>query len=301
MGRRSRGRDITGILLLDKPSGLTSNQALQRAKRLYDARKAGHTGSLDPLATGLLPLCFGHATKVSAFLLDADKSYDVTASFGARTTTGDAEGEVVETTDHLPSPEQVDLAVAGLTGDIKQVPPMYSALKHEGRRLYALAREGVEVERPPRPVTIYAFERIAVDGPRMSFRVRCSKGTYVRTLVEDLASHSGSLAHVVALRRTRVGAYDAQGMVQIDELEALAQQGYEALDARLRPVDGALMQWPAVTLGRETTGYLLNGQAVTTPGAPATGQVRLYGQTGDFLGLGEVLRDGRVAPRRLFR
>ena len=301
MGRRSRGRDITGILLLDKPSGLTSNQALQRVKRLFDARKAGHTGSLDPLATGLLPLCFGHATKVSAFLLDADKSYEVTARFGAQTTTGDSQGEVQETTDSLPSTAAVDAAALALTGDIEQVPPMYSALKHKGRRLYTLAREGIEVERPPRPVTIYAFERTAVDGPDMSFTVRCSKGTYVRTLVEDLAKLTGSLAHVAALRRKRVGAFVSTGMHRLDELEEIAEQGMEALDERLCPVDGALMQWPAVTLGRESAFFLLNGQAVTTVGAPAAGQVRLYGQTGDFLGLGEVLQDGRVAPRRLFR
>ncbi|MFK8017414.1 MAG: tRNA pseudouridine(55) synthase TruB [Gammaproteobacteria bacterium] len=302
MGRRKKGRDITGILLLDKPSGLTSNQTLQRAKRLYDARKAGHTGSLDPLATGLLPLCFGHATKVCAFLLDADKRYEVTARFGIQTATADAQGDTIATTDVMPTPAQIDAAIPGLTGDIEQIPPMYSALKHDGRRLYSLARDGIDVERPPRPVKIHQFERGHHAGDQMSFEVHCSKGTYIRTLVEDLAAAVGSLAHVTVLRRTQVGPFDGSAMQTLEGLEALCENGgQEALDDRLSPADGALTHYPAVTLARDLTAYVLNGQAVQACDLPRAGQVRLYEHDGAFLGLGEVLEDGRVAPRRLFR
>ncbi len=302
MGRRRRGRAVDGILLLDKPTGLTSNQALQRAKRLYDAAKAGHTGSLDPLASGMLPVCFGHATKMSAYLLDADKRYEVEVRFGTRTTTGDAEGEPAAHTDVRPDAAAVEAVLDGFRGDIEQVPPMYSALKHDGQRLYKLARQGVEVPRDPRPVTIHELVLHECDGERARFGVRCSKGTYVRTLVEDIAAAAGSLCHVTALRRLTVGPFGPDGMHTLDELERRRDDGGpESLDALLEPVDAAIAEWPSVELGRDLAWYLMNGQPVTVPRAPSGGWVRLYGENRRFIGLGEITPDGRVAPRRLIR
>ncbi len=306
--RRPALRKVNGILLLDKPVGLTSNKALQQAKRLFAARKAGHTGSLDPLASGLLPLCFGEATKISAFLLDAVKGYRVHARLGERTATADADGEVIATgPSNCPQPERLREVLAGFEGDIEQVPPMYSALKHKGERLYELARKGVEVERKARPVTIHrlALEATMDDGFVLS--VRCSKGTYVRTLVEDIAEALGTVGHVSALRRLVVGPYGSEepgddgGMVTLETLQADAETGFEALDARLKPIDSAIAHWPAVTLGRDSAYYLGNGQPVVVPGAPDSGWVRLYDQDERFLGLGEITDDGRVAPRRLLR
>ncbi len=307
--RRPALRKVNGILLLDKPVGLTSNKALQQVKRLFAARKAGHTGSLDPLASGLLPLCFGEATKISAFLLDAVKGYRVHARLGEKTATADADGEVIATGPaQCPPTEQLLEVLSGFEGDIEQVPPMYSALKHKGERLYDLARKGVEVERKARPVTIHriALEETMDDGFVLS--VRCSKGTYVRTLVEDIAERLGTVGHVSALRRLVVGPYGSEtsdedsGMVTLETLKAEAESGgYEALDARLRPIDSAIAHWPAVTLGRDSAYYLGNGQPVVVPGAPESGWVRLYGQDERFLGMGEMTGDGRVAPRRLLR
>ncbi len=304
MGRRRppKGRNVSGILLLDKPAGLTSNEALQKVKRLYRARKAGHTGSLDPLASGLLPICFGEATKVSGFLLDADKHYVVRCRLGERTTTGDAEGEVVE---RRPvegvTPAAIEQALAGFRGPIEQTPPMYSAVKHEGQRLYKLARQGVEVERKPRTVVIHELVLRALEDDEMELEVRCTKGTYVRTLVEDIGEALGVGAHVVALRRLGVGPYGSEGMVGLDELKALAEQGFDALDARLLPIESALTQWPQVTLTPDAAFYLRQGQAVLVPHAPTSGWVRLYqGDNGSrFIGMGQVLDDGRVAPKRL--
>ena len=302
MGRRRRGRPVNGILLLDKPTGLTSNQALQRVKRLFDASKAGHTGSLDPLASGLLPVCFGHATKVSAFLLDADKRYEVEMAFGASTTTGDAEGEITASNDVRPDHETLAASLDAFRGDIEQVPPMYSALKRDGQRLYKLARQGVEVPREPRPVTIHELELLACDGTTARARLRCSKGTYVRTLVEDIAKAVGALAHVTALRRTTVGALGPDGLHELAALEETAREGgMEALDALLLPLDAAIAQWPSVELGRDLAWYLMNGQPVAVPRAPARGWVRLYGENHRFIGMGEITADGRVAPRRLIR
>ena len=298
--RRPKGRNISGILLLDKPEGLTSNEALQTVKRLYKARKAGHTGSLDPLASGLLPICFGEATKISGFLLDADKHYRVRCKLGEKTTTADAEGEVIETR----PVEGIDAAgleaaLEAFRGSIQQVPPMYSAVKHQGQRLYKLAREGVEVEREPRTVVIHALELLSFEPPFFDLDVRCSKGTYVRTLAEDIGEALGCGAHVTALRRLGVGPYDDQGMVTLDELKTLAEEGLEALDARLLPIESALAQWPEVQLNEDATYYLRQGQAVLVPRAPTSGWVRLYAAGGTFLGMGQILDDGRVAPKRL--
>lgn len=299
--RRPQGRDISGILLLDKPLGLTSNAALQEVKHLYRARKAGHTGSLDPLATGMLPICFGSATRISAFLLDADKEYRVRVKLGEITTTADAEGEVVER--HDPSAvtrEAVEAVLPRFTGQIQQLPPMYSAVKHKGERLYKLAREGIEVEREPRTITIFALELLSFDNPELELRVHCSKGTYVRTLAEDIGKALEVGAHVSGLRRTRVGPYEGDRMVTLEQLEALAEEkGTTGLDELLLPIDTGLAQWPAVYLGADSTFYIKQGQPVMVPKAPTEGWVRIYGVDERFIGVGEIDDDGRVAPRRL--
>ena len=302
--RRPPGRAVTGILLLDKPLGLTSNDALQRVKRLYRAAKAGHTGSLDPLATGLLPVCLGAATKFSAFLLDADKRYRVRVRLGVTTTTADAEGEVVETRPIDGIDEAAIQAVLpGFMGLIEQLPPMYSALKQGGERLYKLARQGVEVERTPRPIHIFALDLRACELPEIELDVHCSKGTYVRTLAEDIGRALGCGAHVSQLRRTGVGPYaeHAVAFVTLDQVRALAdEEGAAArLDALLLPLDSALGHWPAVRLSADAAFYLQQGQAVLVPQAPTEGLVRLYDVHKHFMGVGEILDDGKVQPKRL--
>lgn len=300
-GGRKKGRAIDGILLLDKPIGLTSNQALQRVKRLFDARKAGHTGSLDPLASGLLPICLGQATKVSGFLLNAGKRYQVVARLGQRTDTGDADGQVIEERP-VPALDRglVKRVLARFEGSQTQVPPMYSALKHQGQRLYKLARQGIEIERQPREIEIHGLELLSLEADALGLEVACSKGTYVRTLVEDIAQALGTVAHVIVLRRLGVGPYAEGRMYKLEELEALAEQGMERLDELLLPVDSALEHWPSVELGADSAYYLMQGQAVMAPGAPSSGKVRLYDEGHGFLGIGEVKLDGRVAPTRLF-
>jgi tRNA pseudouridine55 synthase len=299
--RRGDERRVDGILLLDKPAGLTSNAALQRVKRLYRARKAGHTGSLDPLASGLLPICLGEATKVSGFLLDADKHYWVSCRLGVRTTTADAEGVVLETRSVAAVTEKRLLEVMeGFRGDIEQIPPMYSAVKHQGQRLYALARQGVEVEREPRRITIHTMELLDFQPPLTEIRVHCSKGTYIRTLVEDIGGALGCGAHVADLRRLGVGPYSASGMVTLDALEdRLIREGEQGLDGLLLPLESGLSQWPDVRLSVDAAFYLRQGQPVQVPHAPTAGLVRLYEGQRRFLGVGEILDDGRVAPRRL--
>jgi tRNA pseudouridine55 synthase len=301
MGRRgrARGRPVSGILLLDKPLGLSSNHALQRVKRLYDARKAGHTGSLDPLANGMLPICFGDATKLSAFLLDADKHYWFRVKLGETTATGDTEGEVlkVRPIDDV-TPDQIGQVLQKFIGEIQQLPPMYSALKHKGKRLYELAREGVEVEREPRKVRIHSLALGEVNLPEFELRVHCSKGTYVRTLAEDIGEALGCGAHVTALRRTGVGPYTGFEMYSMEMLEQTAEQGKPAIDRLLLPIDTALSDWPEVRVNADTAFYLKQGQAVLVPRAPTEGWVRIYeGET--FLAVGLVQEDGRIAPKRL--
>jgi tRNA pseudouridine55 synthase len=302
MGRRHGDeRRVDGILLLDKPAGLTSNAALQKVKRLYRARKAGHTGSLDPLASGLLPICLGEATKVSGFLLDADKHYWVSCRLGVRTTTADAEGEVLARRSVEAVTEQRLLEVmAGFSGAIEQIPPMYSAVKHQGQRLYALARRGVEVEREPRRITIHAMELLDFRLPLVEIGVHCSKGTYIRTLVEDIGEALGCGAHVADLRRFGVGPYNASGMITLEALgECRAREGEAGLDGLLLPMESGLSQWPDVRLSGDAAFYLRQGQPVLVPHAPTAGLVRLYEGQRRFLGVGEILDDGRVAPRRL--
>lgn len=299
---RKKGRPLNGILLLDKPRGLSSNAALQRVKRLFQARKAGHTGSLDPLASGLLPICLGDATKLSGFLLDADKRYWVKARLGVQTTTGDAEGEPLR---ECPVEAMSEAGLRGILnqfiGDRDQVPPMYSAVKHQGKRLYELARAGIEVERQPRRICIHELQVVDFGGGYMTLDMRCSKGTYVRTLVEDMAAAAGGCAHVVELRRLSVGPFQDVHLHTIDELEALAAKGLSSLDQALLPADAALGHRPAVTLDQDSAFYISRGQPVLVPRAPTQGWVRIYDHRSTLLGVGEVLADGRIAPRRLFQ
>lgn len=300
--KRNNRRAVNGLLLLDKPSGMSSNEALQQVKRLFNAQKAGHTGSLDPLATGMLPVCLGEATKVSGFLLDADKRYRMTCKLGVKTATGDAEGEVLEVRP-VPRLESAELerVLARFRGEIQQIPPMYSALKHQGERLYKLARQGQEVERAPRTVLIHELTLLRQSEDELELEVACSKGTYVRALAEDLGEALGCGAHVSALRRLAVGPYrDPEAMVTLDELRHLATDGYAALDQHLLAVESALGNWPEVRLSADSAFYLRQGQAVLVPKAPTSGWVRLFDQHGRFLGVGEIQDDGKVAPRRLF-
>lgn len=299
--RRSRGRAINGILLLDKPAGVTSNGALQMAKKMFAAAKAGHTGSLDPLATGMLPICFGEATKFSQFLLNADKRYRVRAKLGVVTETGDADGEVVSEQQVNVTEAQVAEALEPFTGDIEQIPSMYSAIKHNGEPLYKLARRGITVEREPRPVTLYELTLLEFDGDEVEIEVACSKGTYVRTLIEDLGNALGCGAHVIGLRRLSAGPYPADRMVTLEQLgEIKAEYGFAGIDEKLLPLYTAVADWPRVDLGDNAAWYLSQGQPVMTQSRPRDGWVSLYEASSEtFLGVGEVEEDGRVAPRRL--
>ncbi len=300
--KRNNRRAVNGLLLLDKPAGMSSNEALQQVKRLFNAQKAGHTGSLDPLATGMLPICLGEATKISGFLLDADKRYRMTCKLGIKTATADAEGEILQ---QRPVPQldpgQLESALVGFRGEIQQIPPMYSALKHQGERLYKLARQGQEVERAPRTVLIHELTVLRQGDDEIDLEVACSKGTYVRALAEDLGEALGCGAHVASLRRLAVGPYrDADAMISLEELRHLSEDGYAALDQRLLAVESALYDWPQIRLSADSAFYLRQGQAVLVPKAPTSGLVRLYDQHEQFLGVGEIQDDGKVGPRRLF-
>jgi tRNA pseudouridine55 synthase len=304
VARRRRGRPINGILLLDKPLGVSSNHALQQAKRIYFAAKAGHTGALDPLATGVLPLCFGEATKFSQYLLDADKAYESTFLLGQITASGDAEGELLETRDASDITEaDVAAALEQFRGEIEQIPSMFSAIKHEGQPLYKLARQGKEVERKVRRVTIKTLElRDFRPGefPQVDVYLECTKGTYVRSIAEDLGQVLGCGAHVIALRRTASGPFSIGNTVTMPALEALKQDEQEAaMDALLLPADAALGALPLVQLSESGGFYMQQGQPVLVPNAPCNGMVRIALETGEFLGVGEILDDGRVTPRRL--
>lgn len=304
MARRSkRGRPINGVLLLDKPVGMTSNAALQKVKRLYQARKAGHTGSLDPLASGMLPICFGEATKISSFLLEADKRYRVGMRLGIRTETGDAEGEVsyrhegpIEF-----SRSVIEETLAGFIGRIEQVPPMYSAVKVNGRPLYELARKGMDVERKARQVEIRELKLLACEGVDLEIDVLCSKGTYIRTLVEAIGDALGCGAYVTALRRPEVAGFSGGDMLTLKRLEALAEEGLGALDALLIDPAEVLSHWPAVSLNSDLAFFVSRGQPVQVPNAPRSGWVRLFAGKERFLGMGTILDDGRVAPKRMMQ
>lgn len=301
--KRSRSEAIDGILLLNKPAGLSSNQALQRVKRLLNAKKAGHTGSLDPAATGMLPLCFGEATKVCAFLLNADKTYRVTARLGVATDTGDADGNE---TAHEPVPtlgrDDWDTILQGFRGESKQIPPMYSALKQDGKRLYELARKGQVVERAPRRIRIDEIELLEFAGTRLVFRVRCSKGTYVRSLVEDIAAKAGTVAHTARLHREVVGGFEASAMVDMSTAEALLEDGGEALRKRLLPPDAALTGLPAVDVDSTGVEAFRLGKNAVVDETQERGVARVYGpgREKEFIGVGELAGDGTVAPKRVF-
>ena len=293
---------MNGIMVLDKPSGMSSNEAVQKAKRLFAARKVGHTGSLDPLATGLLPLCFGDATRFSRYLLESDKKYTARVVLGVSTDSGDADGKVVrERPVGRVTRTMVDKALDAYRGEIQQVPSMFSAVKHQGQPLYKLARQGIQVERKARTVTVYSCVMGDFAGDELDLDIHCSKGTYVRTIVHDLGESLGCGAHVKALRRTMAGPFASAG--EIGE-----SNDRERLDARLQPVSSAVREWPQVTLTGDAAYYLRQGQPVIVPHAPTAGWVRLAeaaspemseGDAARFLGVGEVLDDGRVAPRRL--
>jgi len=300
---KANRRDVNGILLLDKPAGVSSNQALQRCKRLYNARKAGHTGSLDLAACGLLPICFGEATKVSGYLLEASKVYRTEVQLGVQTSTADAQGEVL-TTRPVPTLDsrKVERVLQQFLGEIDQVPPMHSAIKQQGTRLYKLAYAGETVERKARPVRIYRLELLEIRGSRLELEVSCSKGTYIRTLAEDIGEVLGCGGHVAYLRRLRAGPFDIEDALSFDDINALVDEGpLECLDQHLLPADSALPEQPPLSLSADASYYLCRGRAVQVPEAPAEGIVRLYDPEQRFLGLGQVLADGRVAPRRLMK
>lgn len=298
---RPKPAAVDGLLLLNKPSGMTSNQALQKVKRLLRAKKAGHTGSLDPAATGMLPLCFGEATKICAYLLEADKSYRVTARLGEATDTGDADGQITST---APVPElsrsEWETLLAGFVGDILQVPPMYSALKKDGKRLYELARQGQVVERDARPVRIKEISLLEARGARLVFNVHCSKGTYVRTLVEDIALAAGTVAHTAKLHRETVGAFRAEDMLDMPSAELAAVDGPAVLRERLLPADAALASWSECHVPAEAADRFCGGQEVLCDSVEE-GLVKVYDPRERFLGIGMLAGDGKVAPKRIFR
>ena len=308
MSRRRKGRDVNGILVIDKPKGVTSNGILQQVKRLFGAAKAGHTGALDPLATGVLPLCFGEATKFSQMMLDSDKAYIATARLGIRTETGDSEGAVVA---EKPVPDGLtaDLlepVLDGFRGDIQQVPSMYSALKHKGRPLYEYAREGIEVERPARPVTIYELTLLDIRENELDIAVSCTKGTYIRSLVEDIGEALGCGAHVTALRRTMASGFTLADAHAVSDLEAMRERG-ESLDGLLVAPDAALSMFPEHRLAGQALVSILNGQPVRIPGQAYDGFVRLYANESaneSFVGLAEAFPEGEqtnLVPRRLVK
>ncbi len=303
--KKANRRKINGVLVLDKPVGITSNAALQITKRLFEAAKAGHTGSLDPLATGVLPLCFGEATKFSQYLLDADKRYLATFKLGVATNTGDAEGEIV-TTAEVPALElnELEKVLDQFRGKIQQTPSMFSALKVNGQPLYKLARQGIEVERKSREVTILRYDILELAGDLLKVDIECTKGTYVRTLAEDLGEALGCGAHVTELRRIKSGPYEEARSISIAALEQMKEEdGLAALDALLLPVESSIENWPAIYLTELTAAYFKQGQAVQVANAPATGWIRIFSEVESndpvFLGVGEILEDGKVAPRRL--
>ena len=298
---RKRGRDIHGVFLLDKPQGMSSNDIMQKVKRIFQANKAGHTGALDPLATGMLPICLGEATKFSQFLLDADKRYLVTAKLGERTDTSDAEGQVVDTREVKVKTPEILTALEQFRGDILQVPTMFSALKHNGKPLYEYARQGITVEREARPITIFELNFIEYNAPYLTLEVHCSKGTYIRTLVNDLGEVLGCGAHVTMLRRTAVADYPTEKMLDWHALQILAeQQDLALLDALLLPMDTAVAKLPALTLNESQTQGIGFGQRVKFDNPNRLqGQVRLFSHENRFLGVAVIDENNVIRPQRL--
>ncbi|HGF5097912.1 TPA: tRNA pseudouridine(55) synthase TruB [Vibrio parahaemolyticus] len=307
MARRRKGRPINGVILLDKPTGISSNDALQKVKRIYFAEKAGHTGALDPLATGMLPICLGEATKFSQFLLDSDKRYRVIAKLGERTNTSDSDGEVVETRPVDVTLEKLEACIEKFRGESDQVPSMFSALKYQGKPLYEYARKGIEVPRESRKITVYEIVLHRFEGDEVEMEVHCSKGTYIRTIVDDLGEMLGCGAHVTMLRRTAVAKYPYEKMVTLEQLNELLEQAHreeiaprELLDPLLMPMDTAVEDLPEVNLIPELADMVQHGQPVQVLGAPDQGSLRLtMGEERLFIGVGEMNDDGKIAPKRL--
>lgn len=300
---RRRGRDVHGVLLLDKPTGISSNDALQKVKRLYNANRAGHTGALDPLATGMLPICLGEATKFSRYLLNADKRYQVVAQLGVRTDTSDADGKPVQLRPVTITPAQLASVLEQFRGNIWQVPSMYSAIKHLGKPLYEYARQGITVSREARPIVIYQLTLLRHSADQLELEVHCSKGTYIRSLIDDMGELLGCGAHVSALRRLTVGNYPSERMVTLEQLALLTDPvaaNFAALDTLLLPTDSPAADFPALNLLPAVAAYFKNGQPVQVASAPRAGLVRMTeGNERIFIGIGEIDDSGRVAPRRL--
>ena len=307
MARRRKGRPINGVILLDKPTGISSNDALQKVKRIYFAENAGHTGALDPLATGMLPICLGEATKFSQFLLDSDKRYRVIAKLGERTNTSDSDGEVVETRPVDVTLDKLEACIDQFRGESDQVPSMFSALKYQGKPLYEYARKGIEVPRESRKITVYEIVLHRFEGDEVEMEVHCSKGTYIRTIVDDLGEMLGCGAHVTMLRRTGVAKYPYENMVTLEQLNELLEQAHreeraprELLDPLLLPMDTAVEDLPEVNLVPELANMVQHGQPVQVFGAPTEGSLRLtMGEERLFIGVGEMNEDGKIAPKRL--
>lgn len=307
MARKRRGRPIDGVLLLDKPTSISSNDALQKVKRIYFAEKAGHTGALDPLATGMLPICLGEATKFSQFLLDSDKRYRVIAKLGERTDTSDSDGEVVQTREVKIDRGLLERCIAKFRGTTDQIPSMFSALKYQGKPLYEYARQGIEVPRESRKITVFEITLIRFEGHEVEMEVHCSKGTYIRTIVDDLGEMLGCGAHVTYLRRIGVARYPYEKMVTLEQLEALLDQAREQeieprelLDPLLLPMDTAVEDLPEVNMLPSVADFVQHGQPVQISGAPTEGVVRMtMGEERTFIGVAHIDDDGRVAPKRL--
>lgn len=304
---RRRGRDVHGVFLLDKHQGASSNDVLQKVKRLFNANKAGHTGALDPLATGMLPICLGEATKFSRYLLDSDKRYRVIARLGQRTDTSDADGNIVETRPMTFSQAELDVALESFRGETLQVPTMFSALKYQGRKLYEYAREGITVPREARPITVFELQFIRWQGDELELEIHVSKGTYIRTIIDDLGEKLGCGAHVIMLRRLQVARYPIARMMTLEQLQTLAAQvnaaetpDYAPLDALLLPMDSPAEDFPAVNLPTPVAAWFKQGMPVQAENAPVSGLVRVTeGDEQKFIGMAEIADDGRVAPRRL--
>ena len=310
MAKKRKGRPINGVLLLDKPYEMSSNNALQRVKRLYFAQKAGHTGALDPLATGMLPICLGEGTKFSQFLLDTDKTYEVTAKLGIRTTTSDADGEVVSEKEVNVNADALNNALNSFRGTTQQVPSMFSALKYQGQPLYKYAREGIEVPRESRDITVFNLELLRFEGDEVDLSIHVSKGTYIRTIVDDLGELLGCGAHVAHLRRSAVGNYPKNKMVTMEQLEALLEKAQNEdiapskyLDPLLLPMTSACDGIPAVFVDDVSASFLRHGNPVQTPNVPTEGMVQVFigdnEEEGEFIGVGVIDDEGRVAPKRI--
>jgi tRNA pseudouridine55 synthase len=302
MSRRKKGNDVNGILLLDKPLGISSNQALQKVRYLFKAKKAGHTGSLDPLATGVLPICFGEASKVTPFLLDSNKSYTCTAQLGETTTTGDKEGDSLQTREIKPfSLDELEAVLDKFRGDISQVPPMYSALKHNGQPLYKLARQGIEIKRKERAVTIFELDLLDQTTDSITLHIKCSKGTYIRTLAQDIGEALGCGAHLSMLRRTEVEPFDCTTLYTIDEIEKLAADKQQTLEETLLAIDSALPQHPSLVLSDDELKRIKYGLKVSRRDLPNSQIIRLYDQDSTFIGIGRLSSDKQLTARRLMR